>query len=168
MDMRVGLAACIVVGSALIGKSLTGATHRRAGALKAVAQGVRNLRVHVVGMSEPLQNALDQSECPLLSRIGGQMRQGMSANESWNTLKSAARRSGGPADALGASDIEVLDRLFERLGQSGREAQDILLTNAVQCLDRLSQAARARAGEADRFYVTLGLLVGLMLALIVV
>ena len=165
--MRVGLAACIVVGSALIGKSLTGAAHRRASALKAVTQGVKNLRVHIVNMSEPLQNALDQSECPLLSRVGRQMRQGMSADESWNSLKPVMRRSGGPADALCASDTEVLDRMFERLGQSGRDAQDILLAGAVQSLERLCESAIAKAGEADRLYVTLGLLIGLMLALIV-
>ena len=168
MDLRVGLAACIVVGSALIGKSFTGAAHRRVRALRNVTEGVKKLRIRVVNMSEPLRNALDQSDCPLLSRVGGQMRQGLSAGEAWLSLKSADRAVGGPTDALCTSDVQVLDELFERLGQSGREAQEILLTGAIRSLEGLCDAARCKAGEADRLYAVLGLLIGLMIALIVI
>ena len=51
---------------------------------------------------------------------------------------------------------------------TGREEQDLLLSGVVEALDRQQQAAQVKAGEADRLYLSLGLLIGLMLALIVI
>ena len=42
-----------------------------------------------------------------------------------------------------------------------------MLTAGLTELERLRDEARGKAGEADRLYGTLGLLIGLMLALIV-
>ena len=168
METRIALGACIVVGSTLIGRSLTGAARRRAAALRDLLDGTKQLRIHMISMFEPVQNALAQTECKLLEAVGGSMSGGKSAGAAWQAERMKLRRTGGPIDALKASDMQILDGLFAHLGQSGREAQETLLTGTIQALEQQWQAAKARASEADRLYISLGLLVGLMLALIVI
>ena len=75
------------------------------------------------------------------------------------------RRRDSPA-ALTSEDRTALDGLFSQLGESGREQQDILLTGTISALNRSLEAAEARAREAEKLYLSLGVLVGLMLALI--
>ena len=48
------------------------------------------------------------------------------------------------------------------------EEQERLLETALQTVEALLVGARKRAGETDRLYVSLGLLIGLMLALVVI
>ena len=71
-------------------------------------------------------------------------------------------------DSLIEADRQILTRLFDSLGQTGREEQDLLLSGVIEALERQQQAAQAKAAEADRLYLSLGLLIGLMLALIVI
>ncbi len=168
MEIRIVLAACVVIGSVLVGKALTGAAHRRVETIRGIMEGLRALRVRMVSMFEPVQHALSDSECPILRQVGRRMGEGKSAGASWMSEKSRLCRAGGAADALTRADIQTLDRLFAHLGESGREAQDILLTESSEEMEHLLDEARKRAGEADRLYVALGLMVGLMLALIVV
>ena len=168
MGTRVALALCVVASCTLIGKSLAGKARRRVTALKQIADGLRNLRVNVVTMFIPMRDSLLRTDCPLLNMIGERMGEGMSAGEAWMACKPAARRNGGICDALTAADFRILDGVFVKLGQSERETQDNLLSESLRELERSVDAARAKADEADRLYVTLGRLVGLMLALIVI
>ena len=168
METRLALAACVVLGSALCGKAAADAVRRRARALDSLADGLRTLRVHMLGMVEPLQCALEHSECPVLTLGGEGMKEGRSAGDVWRDRRRTASRRGGPAEALTEADLRVLDALFERLGQCCREKQEALLDSAIQSVERLLDSARKRAAEADRLYLSLGLLVGLMLALIVI
>ena len=69
MDNRVILALCVVVGSSMCGKSLSGAARRRVELLKALIDGVKILKVHMVSMFEPVQISLSQSESALMARI---------------------------------------------------------------------------------------------------
>ena len=165
--MRIGLALCLVAGSTLIGKSLATSAHRRTELLKGAAAALRILRIHIVSMFEPVQNSLEQSDCLIFKQVGQKMCQGMSARTAWQEMKPRLRRRGGLADSLTSADEQVLDAIFEQLGQSGREAQDILLTGAIQSLDASQESARVLAAEADRLYVALGLLIGLMMALVI-
>ena len=119
-------------------------------------------------MLEPAARALTLTGCPLLEKTGAAMTPGVSAGEAWKTVKAREDRRGGGMDALTREDREALDRLFEHLGESGREQQARLLNDAVTTLEGNLGSARAREGEAERLYGSLGLLVGLMLALIVV
>ena len=96
------------------------------------------------------------------------MQSGVSAGAAWQAVKKEARRKGGQADALNQEDHLLLDRFFEHLGESGREAQEILLSSTVESLEQHYDQARTKAAEAEKLYVTLGVLVGLMLALIVI
>ena len=167
MQTRIALGLCIVAGSALIGRSLTGAARRRAAALRQLLDGAKMLRIHMISMFEPVQNALTQSGCAVLDAVGRAMGEGRSAGAAWQAERARLRRTGGPIDALKDADMQILDGMFAHLGQSGREAQEILLAGAIQSLERQWEAARAQALEADKLYISLGLLVGLMLALIV-
>ena len=117
-------------------------------------------------MLEPVATALAGAECPAYERVGRAMRPGVSAGETWTGVAIAERRRGGLIDALTSEDRTALDGLFSQLGESGREQQDILLTGTISALNRSLEAAEARAREAEKLYLSLGVLVGLMLALI--
>ena len=168
METRIALAVCVVLGCALSGKAAADAQRRRVKLLDALVVGLRALRVHMIGMLEPVRSALEHSGFALFDRVAGGMADGRSAHESWLAMRKAAMRRGGAVDALTEADIRALDRLFEGLGQSGREEQEALLGATQSAVEALLDGARRRAGEADRLYLSLGLLTGLMLALIVI
>ena len=168
MEVRVALALCVVLCGALSGRALSDGARRRCDALKGLAEASRRLRVRMTGMFEPVQNALERAENPLFSLVAGAMTGGRSAGEAWAQVRKNATRRGGPADSLTDADREALTRLFDGLGQTGREEQDLLLEGVVEALAALEASARAKLREADRLYGTLGLLIGLMLALIVI
>ena len=139
--------------------------------LSALAEDLQVLRIHMTGMLQPVQCALEKSACPLMKRVAEGMRQGRSASDAWQAARDSALRRGGPGDALLPDDLATLDTLFRQLGQSGREeqeAQEALLGASLEAVTRLRDGALKKAGEADRLYVSLGFLVGLMLALIVI
>ena len=167
MQLRLILALGVALLSALCGRALAEGVRQRAKVLSEVSDGLRRLRVRMTGMFEPVHHALAQSGCPLFEAVAEGMRDGDSAGVAWKRLlKPPARRAAG-IDCLLEADRRALTRLFEGLGQSGREEQELLLAAASESVDALKDAARARLGEADRLYVKLGLLVGIMLALIV-
>lgn len=168
METRIALASCVVFASALCGRAAADAVRRRATTLEALAQGLRALRIHMMDMLEPVQRALERSDCALFNRVCEGMKSGVSAAEAWKAIRRAASRRGGPADALIAADLKALDGLFEHLGQSGPEEQEAMLASALSTLEDLRVSARKRAGEAERLYASLGLLIGLMMALIVI
>ena len=168
MEVRIALALCVVIASTLCGRALAGAARRRAMLLGQLAEGLKLLRVHMVTLLEPARESLLQSECAALRAVGEAMQDGIGADAAWQTVRKRARRPGGALDALSERDAQLLDRLFASLGVSGREAQDLLIKGAIQTLEEMQLQARAGAAEADRLYVALGVLVGLMLALIVI
>lgn len=168
METRIALAICVVLGSGLSGRAAAQALRRRVQLLEGLAQGLRELRIHMIGMLETVQCALERSGCALLESVARGMSGGRGAGEAWRDARDTLTRRGSPADALRDEDVRVLDRLFGALGQSGREEQTALLDAAIQAVDELWDAARRKCGEADRLYMSLGVLTGLMLALIVI
>ena len=167
MDTRLALAICVVLGCALCGRALADAARRRANTLRALTEGMKVLRIHMTGMLEPVQCALAAANCPLFSLVAEAMGGGRSAGEAWRSVRRPAMRRGGPADALTESDARALDGLFNRLGETGREEQGTLIDASLEVLEGLRDEAAKRAAEAGRLYLSLGVLVGLMLALIV-
>ena len=167
METRLALAVCVVLGCALCGRALADAARRRANTLRALTEGMKVLRIHMTGMLEPVQCALAAANCPLFSQVAEAMGEGRSAGQAWRSVRRAAMRRGGPADALTESDAGVLDGLFERLGETGREEQAALIGASQERLEALRDEAVKRSAEAGRLYMSLGILFGLMLALIV-
>lgn len=168
MEIRIVLSLCVVVFSALCGKTLADGVRRRADSLGALSEGLRRLRLHMTSMFEPVQNAMERADCPLLTLVAEGMREGLSAEAAWRKVEKRAARRGGAIDSLTEADRQILSRLFASLGQSGREEQDLLLAGTLEAVDAQRKAAQAKVGEADRLYASLGLLIGLMLALIVI
>ena len=166
--MRVMLACVVVVGATLCGKALSDAARRRAAALKTLLEDVRQLRVRMVSLFEPVADSLDRCETPLMRAMAGEMRGGSDAAGAWRKVQRGRGPGAGQAGALSPGDRRALERLFDRLGESGRESQDALLAGAAEELGRLAEAASEQARAAERLYATLGLLVGLLLALIVI
>ena len=169
MQVRIALTLCVVLCGAFCGHSLTVAQRQRAALLRALTEGLRVLKIHMTGMFEPIQDALGHSDCTLLRSVSSQMSEGVSAWAAWQAVRKSGRgRRGSSVGALEESDCVVLDRFFERLGESGREEQELLLEGTVQALEVQCEKAEKKSAEADRLYLKLGLLVGLMLALIVI
>ena len=166
--MRLVLALCIAVGCAMCGRAVAGAARRRADTLRALRNGLRMLKLHMTGMFQPLKPALSATGCQLLERLAAELRPGEGASGAWARLRIRECRPGGLCDALTREDLAALDRLFDGLGESGREAQELLIAEGIAALDMLYDQARTRAAEADRLYTSLGLLTGLTLALIAI
>ena len=168
MDMRAILALLIVLCGSLCGKALAGGARRRAALLEQLAKGVKLLRIHMTGMGEPVRSALERSGSGLLALVGRAMEDGVSASEAWESVKRREHRRGGHIDALDGEDIQLLDELFSRLGESGREEQELRLGEMSRALETRHGEAQAKLAQANRLYCTLGTLIGLMLGLIVI
>ena len=168
MEARIALAACVVLGCGLCGRAAAQAVRRRVRLLESLAAGIRSLRIHMTGMLEPVQCALDHSECELFALVAANMREGRNAGDAWRGIRDEVLRRGGPADALAGPELRAVDHLFDVLGQSGREEQAALLDGALAAVEDQLEGARRKAGEADRLYLSMGLLIGMMLALIVI
>lgn len=168
MLLRVILALCVVLFSTLCGRAMADGVRRRALSLQSISESLRRLRVRMTGMFEPVSGALAQSGCPLFEAVSDGMRDGASAGEAWRAVSAQESKRGGLVDCLTNADISALTTLFDGLGQSGREEQEILLSAAVGRVEALRAEAEARMSEAERLYARLGLLIGLMLALIVI
>lgn len=166
--MRLALTLCVVVGCGLCGNALSMSVRRRAETLAALIQGVRVLRVHMIRMLEPVSLALTASECPVLEKVGRAMSPGECAGTAWNRVSARESRRGGLIDALAPEDRHALDGLFDQLGESGRKQQEIILSATLNALGKNLSHAEKKAVEAERLYLSLGLLAGLMLALIVI
>lgn len=136
--------------------------------LKALIQGLHTLRAHMVRMLEPVSTALAATEVAVFVRVVQSITPGSAAGENWERVSAKERRRGGSLDALTHEDCRALDELFAHLGESGREQQDILLGETIAALRKNLEAAEADARESERLSLSLGLLVGLMLALIVI
>ena len=119
-------------------------------------------------MLEPTGRALEATDCPILRLTGEAMKPGISAMEGWQQTCAARNRWRCGIDALTREDRQALDRLFTHLGESGREQQGLLLDQTIQKLEGFLTAAESKASESEKLYGSLGLLLGLMLALIVV
>ena len=158
----------MVLGGTLCGKAAADAVSRRYRTLAALADDLQTLRIHMTGMLQPVQSALEKAGSPILKRVAKGMGAGISAGEAWSAIREESARRGGMADALAEEDLHALDALFAGLGQTGREEQEVLLGASLERLKQLRDSARKKAVEADRLYVSLGFLVGLMLALIVI
>ena len=166
MELRLILAAALTLGCTMCGKSLAGAARRRTELLAGLAAGVRSLRLRMISLFEPVRQGLSMSDCPLLVQLSGVMEGGGSAAQAWARIKRKARPPSAVA-CLTDQDRRILDALFDKLGESGRSAQEMLLDGAAKALEAQAADSRREAERAEKLYVTLGLLIGLILALIV-
>lgn len=168
MEIRIMLAVCVVAGSTLFGRSLSSCARRRVVVLDRLIRGTKMLRIHMSGMLENVSEALKLAGYEVFAEIGHEMEKGLSAKDAWYAKKPVFSKRCGPFDALQAKDTEVLDELFEHLGQSGRREQEVVLQSALKRLCEQRESAALQLSEKERLYVSVGFIIGLMLALVVI
>jgi len=166
--MRFVLALCVVAACTLCGNAMSGASRRRVKLLEGLIGGMKLLKLHMISMFEPVRQALMASGCDLFEAVGKRMAPGISAAQAWEEVSKTAIRKGGMLDALDPDDLRALDRVFEQLGESGRDQQELLISSACSTLESRLETARRHTRETDRLYVSLGALTGLMIALILI
>lgn len=166
MEARIALFGCVVLGSTLCGHRIAGLSRRRERLLTDVLAAARRLKASMLGMLEPVPDALSHSGNAVFEEIGRRMADGASAREAWKQVLNAGSAHHLGLFALDAQDRQVLERLFERLGESGREAQEIHLSAAVEALESRTQDAESQRKQSTALSTRLGFLVGLMLGLI--
>lgn len=168
MELRLALAAVIVVGCGLCGRSLAWGFSRRCRLLEEMLEALRMLRIQIVRMLEPLDRALRQCGSPIFARAADELSIAASVHDAWKAICARECRRGGVADSLVRQDLEALDKLFGQLGESGREAQDAAIRACVASLELALDAAHQRAATAGRLYTSVGFLTGLAIAVLMI
>ena len=168
MELRLVLAAVIVAGCGLCGRSMAWSAARRQRLIGEILDALRMLRVQIVSMLEPLDRALRQTEMPLFVSVADALAGAGGTSEAWKTVCTKECRRGALADCLEQGDRDVLDRLFEHLGESGRTAQDAAIRACIEALETIHAGARERAATTGRLYGTVGFLTGLAIAVLMI
>lgn len=169
--MRTGAALLVVGGAATAGWTAAARLRRRPRELRQIQTGLHVLRTEIDWGAVPLPAALARAG-GCLAGVPGRLfseaaahlagGEGLAAGEAWERAIAAC----GADTALTPGDLEILRALAVRLGTSHREDQ---VRHLEVCLDRLAQAeqqARERAEGDARLYQQLGVLGGLLLALL--
>lgn len=169
--MRTGAVLLVVGGAATAGWTAAARLRRRPRELRQIQTGLHVLRTEIDWGAVPLPAALARAggclEGPT-ARIFAEAAahlaggEGLAAGEAWERALAAA----GPETALTPGDVEILRALAVSLGTSHREDQ---VRHLEVCLGRLAEAeqrARERADADARLYQQLGVLGGLLLALL--
>jgi len=168
MGARIVFAVFIVIGCTMFGRSMSAAARRRVNVLERLIRGLKMLRIHMSGMLERLSDALAATGCELMTTVGHEMRNDITAKESWMNVKEKTSSRGGMLDALTERDLGIMDDLFENLGTGGRREQEIIILNTLKRLGEQLESAKLQLSERERLYVSVGFLIGLMIALAVI
>lgn len=168
MSIRVLLAICIVVCCAFCGKTFAAEARRRADLINELIEGLRLLRIYMTGMMEDVRHALMETGCKSLILIGKEMANGGNAAKAWKRATLSKHFQNTGLDTLKREECDIIEHLFDKLGESNRESQKVLIESAVKALEERLPEARKKASEAEKLYSTLGMLIGLIFALIMV
>lgn len=160
--------AAIPLGGAAAGKILANAKKRRSELIGEILAAVRVLRLRMLNSMEPLSILLRKSDCLLFRDLGNSLWVGSSLQECWSLQKKQCMKKGGMLDSLTDSDSAILDALFERLGQNGRDEQNELFASVISQLEEAQLSAGRKQIEAMRLYTALGALSGIMIAILIV
>lgn len=168
MELRLVLAAVIVAGCGLCGRSMACSAVRRQRLIGEMLDALRLLRVQIVSMLEPLDRALRQTDLPLFAATADALAGVDRASEAWRAVCARECRRGGAADCLEQGDRDVLDRLFEHLGESGRAAQDAAIRACIEAMEAIHAEAKERAAATGKLYGSVGFLTGLAIAVLII
>ncbi len=166
MSVRWIVAAIVAATSALCGCALAGAAVRRARVLAEYLQGVRALRVQIVPLLEPLENALRQTGLPVFQQTAQNLSPTVNVHDAWKSVVSAQRVRGREMDCLSDQDLQPLDRMFALLGSCGRESQDEALRACAEAMENICIQAQERSAQVARLYTSMGFLLGLSIVIL--
>lgn len=164
--IRLTVAAVLSLAGAALGRSLSTARRARATRLREAAVAVKRLKMGMLSRMLPLREALNDAGDPTLHQVSVRMTGSVSPLDAWMAARDALTARGAHLACLEAGDLEVVGALFGGLGASFADGQRVLLEETEQKLSALAEDARVKAEGQARLYTSLGLLVGLSLAVI--
>jgi len=168
VGIRIVFALGIILGCTLFGKTMSGTLRRRVSVLNDLIRGVNLLRIHMCERLTCVQDALRSSGCQSFVCVGRKMESGFSAGEAWDLSKKVLLSRGGVLDSLSVDNLEVMNSLFDKMGEMNRQEQDVSLRSTLDQLKKQYESARVQLSERERLYISVGFLTGLMIALSVI
>lgn len=166
--MRIALMACAVAACTMCGHALAGSAERRRKMLCDLLRGLRQLRIELGSVRNPLEYALRQTEFPLFISVANALSHEKNVSDAWSSVRDRECRRGGKADCLASDDLSALDRLFDHLGASGQESQLESLQSCILFLEESLSDAKERSAQIGKLYASLGFLAGLALAILMI
>lgn len=166
MQLKLLLAGCIVAACTLCGRSIAWSANRRCKLLEELVNALRMLKVQSIGMLEPLEVALRHTDFPLFAMIAQQLPLAKCASDAWQIVRTQETRRGRSADCLMERETAALDRLFEHLGESGREAQEASIRTCIAAIEVTCTEASEQSAKMNQLYTSIGLLIGLAIAVL--
>lgn len=168
MAVRWTLAALVVIGSGLCGRAFAASAERRLRLLREMLDALRRLKIQIVNLLEPLDSALTQTGFPLFESVAAHLDAVGNAADAWQAAIGKASKRGQCADCLARPEMEAMERLFERLGESGRADQEEGIRACIASLELACEEARRQSRETGRLYTSVGILTGLALAVLMI
>lgn len=167
MRIRFALACFIIVGGWLAGRTVAWTGGRRRRMLETLIQSIRKLKLQIIRLAAPLEDALRHSEAALFSMVADNLTEAGSAQDAWNRVARVQTRRGGDADCLQKPELDVLNGLFAHLGETGRYGQEEALDACIASLEEILSEAREQGERRDKLCSSLGLLLGLAAAVLI-
>lgn len=164
MNLKWTMVLCIIIASTLCGYSLAGAASEKQKFLMGLVSAVKKLRICVVDMMLPIEQALKQTGFLLFCEVADRIVKERSLYDAWRMTSDSGRISVN----LSASEKNTLDELFMQLGGSGRSMQDELLCGHICVFEMYADEARERAAKVCRVYASIGFLTGMAIAILLV
>jgi len=168
VEWKIVSACMLVVGAALVARSLSGVLFRRCRMLDELIFALSSLRVSVVDRMEPIKMALTSSGARLFEWTAGEIRHDVAVAEAWKTVRHRTSVHGGIADCLGDDTLCALDTLFDYLGRTGGSRQELSIQRCISALEEIRAAEKRKLAEASRLYTRLGILTGLAVAVLII
>lgn len=166
--MRITVACAIVVASALCGHSAAASQQRRCRLIAELIQAIHEMRIRMVVHLEPIETVLKNSGTTLFRNVAVRIGEYGSIYDAWISARGQLTARGCSADCLGEGEIHVLDVMFSGLGESGKHQQDLLLRTCAAELETIAKSEKNRLEQISRLYTTLGMLLGLMIAVVLI
>lgn len=164
MNLKLTMVLFIIAACALCGYSLAGAANEREKFLSELVAALRRLRIYIVDMIMPVEQALKQTDFPVFSAVAARIEKDRSLFDVWRMMAGSEKILAVISD----SERKVLDGLFEQLGESGRNLQDEMLRGCIRALELYAEEAKERAGKVCRLYTSVGFLMGLAITILLI
>lgn len=166
MSLKLMAALCVMVACTMCGRAMAMSAERRYRLLMDTLRAVRALRIQIVCLLEPLERALRQTEFALFERMAEGLAANVSAADAWREARNADRRNG--TEYLADEEVRCLERMFDQLGRSGRDAQEEAMAVCLTALETALTDARERARQVSKLYTSLGFLSGLSIVILII
>lgn len=168
MEINLLIACVMIVGCTLCGSAFAAVYQRRKSCCCEILEALRFLKINMVEQLKTVGDALGESEMSLFKSVAQEMTGVCDVADAWQKIRNLETRRGCFADCLTERELRPLDRLFRRIGVSGKEEQELCISGCIAEYELLSEAADKKAERSGKLYASLGSLIGLTLAVLLV